>query len=138
MYVSSIYIAISKFLLTRLIRGVTIFKTNHIVLDKQFLLTRLIRGVTLSYIKVFICIKKFLLTRLIRGVTACINAVLNNVVISTHTPHTRRDRGQSGHNRGFFISTHTPHTRRDFSSLRLLSYLINISTHTPHTRRDGG
>ena len=58
----------SAFLLTRLLRGVTLkLRCNHLAVD-SFLLTRLLRGVTeggkLCYIQLL-----FLLTRLLRGVT---------------------------------------------------------------------
>ena len=55
--------------------------------------------------------------------------------ISTHTPHTRRDKKNTfcvGYSQ---ISTHTPHTRRDESFLQMMT-TRGISTHTPHTRRD--
>ena len=58
------------------------------------------------------------------------------VVISTHTPHARRDMILE-----FFvflfdvISTHTPHARRD-KPLRKRDFDRIISTHTPHARRD--
>ena len=35
------------------------------------------------------------------------------------------------------ISTHTPHARRDILDLNV-PYLVDISTHTPHARRDFG
>ena len=38
----------------------------------------------------------FLLTRLMRGVTAIIIDHVNNVAISTHTPHARRDLQYAG------------------------------------------
>ena len=78
----------------------------------RFLLTRLMRGVTLLQ-----AVKEqppiFLLTRLMRGVTA--ETLINNkcTIISTHTPHARRD-----------IRSGTP------------LFLLRISTHTPHARRD--
>ena len=59
------------------------------------------------------------------------------MVISTHTPHARRDvlllllRLRSE------ISTHTPHARRDLKYHRSEDIHQLISTHTPHARRDG-
>ena len=67
--------------------------------------------------------------------TICIGWHYYGVEISTHTPHTRRDRTIAVATFNRSISTHTPHTRRDivFSAV----YAGNIiSTHTPHTRRD--
>ena len=78
--------------------------------------------------------------------------------ISTHTPHTRHDRGHGiPHSflAGFLltrlirgmtllfllcptssaISTHTPHTRHD-GKVRKNMKAHFISTHTPHTRHD--
>ena len=57
--------------------------------------------------------------------------------ISTHTPHTGRDR--TGHNAYELanISTHTPHTGRD-PVFRCIARIAYISTHTPHTGRDFG
>ena len=43
------------------------------------------------------------------------------------------DNGQTAEE--FIISTHTPHARRD-RMLTDVSDLIAISTHTPHARRD--
>ena len=58
----------------------------------------------------------FQLTRLMRGVTCCPSGCRQNIYISTHTPHARRDSPSMpqiiccpG------ISTHTPHARRDLS-----------------------
>ena len=80
----------------------------------QFLLTRLIRGMTLPQMhrprqllisthtphtrhdsfprKSRTRYSKFLLTRLIRGMTDCDGFGMKNFFISTHTPHTRHDR----------------------------------------------
>ena len=79
---------------------------------------------------------EFQLTRLMRGVTAKISDICQRYVISTHTPHARRD---------FF---HVKFVLRypEFQLTRLMrgvtvkSFLEdldgNISTHTPHARRD--
>ena len=56
-------------------------------------------------------------------------------MISTHTPHARRDRGQELFRGISRISTHTPHARRDRTEVFQPS-LNTISTHTPHARRD--
>ena len=79
-------------------------------------------------------------------------------VISTHTPHARRDRNAKKTRAAEMISTHTPHARRDRSHRNpaqrcgqfLLTRLMRgvttaaadrlkkhkISTHTPPARRD--
>ena len=57
---------------------------------QQFLLTRLLRGVTIS--KVLISYgPRFLLTRLLRGVTVIWRQEKKHRNISTHTPLARRD-----------------------------------------------
>ena len=94
-----------------------------------------------------------------RGVTISEKPEIPNSVISTHTPHARRDGNRDSRRRsqcefqltrlmrgvtnrkynGTFaidISTHTPHARRDTANLIALTRLT-ISTHTPHARRDG-
>ena len=57
----------------------------------KFLLTRLLRGVT-NGISPSLHHKKFLLTRLLRGVTRQYMADQDVIAISTHTPLARRDR----------------------------------------------
>ena len=78
-------------------------------------------------------------------------------MISTHTPHARRDYVICAKKFELIISTHTPHARRDHLSTGLSLKLIfqltrlmrgvtfyvwkdekgkEISTHTPHARRD--
>ena len=100
----------------------------------------------------------FLLTRLMRGVTKQMKLWLIRYLISTHTPHARRDdadprttkdlsnfyshasceawldRDGTVYKKGM-ISTHTPHARRDMK-FHLETCWIRISTHTPHARRD--
>ena len=78
------------FLLTRLMRGVTkrVLAKRHSLL---FLLTRLMRGVTLST-QDGAPQRGFLLTRLMRGVTKQGGQRIVPQIISTHTPHARRDR----------------------------------------------
>ena len=77
----------------------------------------------------------FQLTRLMRGVTVQNSKIRDLRIISTHTPHARRDSGFDMKPRSIGISTHTPHARRDiFISRKMLCN--NISTHTPHARRD--
>ena len=73
-----------------------------------------------------------------RGVTQEINFTRLHGVISTHTPHARRDRYQFRTFLANPISTHTPHARRDTISEKLDYRNIIISTHTPHARRDAG
>ena len=58
-----------------------------------FLLTRLMRGVTLYALNT-VSIVSFLLTRLMRGVTTCLTLLYSTDNISTHTPHARRDHRQ--------------------------------------------
>ena len=79
---------------------------------KAFLLTRLMRGVTVCcpYHKDG---QEFLLTRLMRGVTSGGFERVGGVFISTHTPHARRDAVGCHIGDIFLISTHTPHARRD-------------------------
>ena len=56
----------------------------------------------------------FQLTRLMRGVTYFDSYVIREHVISTHTPHARRDLKSGEMPLGMdVISTHTPHARRD-------------------------
>ena len=56
--------------------------------------------------------------------------------ISTHTPHARRDYRRPVRGRRTAISTHTPHARRDIGAGRFAMTEDCISTHTPHARRD--
>ena len=57
-------------------------------------------------------------------------------VISTHTPHARRDAVEVKTSKMIEISTHTPHARRDAHAGRQCGMAAEISTHTPHARRD--
>ena len=57
--------------------------------------------------------KVFQLTRLMRGVTVHLLDVPYRILISTHTPHARRDRRVRRGVSAEAISTHTPHARRD-------------------------
>ena len=59
-----------------------------------------------------------------------------NNIISTHTPHARRDLIEFDPMRNFDISTHTPHARRDRRKTPDYVVELIISTHTPHARRD--
>ena len=59
----------------------------------------------------------------------------NSTVISTHTPHARRDLRVLLGSEDIDISTHTPHARRDLSTTQFYLRQL-ISTHTPHARRD--
>ena len=90
----SIAMRTDKFLLTRLMRGVTCRPHNPRCGDK-FLLTRLMRGVTApsppSPRR-----PQFLLTRLMRGVTGREHPDFKPEIISTHTPHARRDARGAG------------------------------------------
>ena len=100
----------------------------------------------------------FQLTRLMRGVTKTGEMPLGMDVISTHTPHARRDVNHADVERWRNISTHTPHARRDRQQYKNIGYYEEfqltrlmrgvtpraisrqrakqISTHTPHARRD--
>ena len=92
-----------------------------------------------------------------RGVTVVYSVFCYSLMISTHTPHARRDRKCKGGSKAIAISTHTPHARRDtqetkrifltlFQLTRLMrgvtqdspleTVYLRISTHTPHARRD--
>ena len=77
-----------------------------------FLLTRLMRGVTKD-VGVDKAEIKFLLTRLMRGVTTTSPTLKLVLIISTHTPHARRDKDVVAATAWKYISTHTPHARRD-------------------------
>ena len=70
-----------------------------------------------------------------RGVTAVQTAKIANKIISTHTPHARRDASNTSVEMQLNISTHTPHARRDKIAMKIID-IISISTHTPHARRD--
>ena len=70
-----------------------------------------------------------------RGVTGPFCGLGSADVISTHTPHARRDILFSINLQLYKISTHTPHARRDVGVYTNDKLLI-ISTHTPHARRD--
>ena len=63
----------------------------HFQIARPFLLTRLMRGVTVTMV-VKASSLEFLLTRLMRGVTFRTVARSMSWTISTHTPHARRDR----------------------------------------------
>ena len=49
------------------------------------------RGVTIRFFKVNIGLSEFQLTRLMRGVTEGLYPDIAKHIISTHTPHARRD-----------------------------------------------
>ena len=105
--------AAAEFLLTRLMRGVTnkalllqwyasiSTHTPHARRDSlnllsfecrdRFLLTRLMRGVTDAPSDTPLFYNAFLLTRLMRGVTRIQAEIKRKALISTHTPHARRD-----------------------------------------------
>ena len=100
-----------EFLLTRLMRGVTMTPMAN-AKRLKFLLTRLMRGVTRVIRMIFFPIK-FLLTRLMRGVTIFSYPSIRQSRISTHTPHARRDKACLTRPQAKCISTHTPHARRD-------------------------
>ena len=89
-----------------------------------FQLTRLMRGVTFQIFFFSTEKPKFQLTRLMRGVTWLLILVAVLVVISTHTPHARRDRFLKYACMQGSISTHTPHARRDTPSLHSNLLLI--------------
>ena len=50
-------------------------------------------------------------------------------IISTHTPHARRDDRLTGNKNAYSISTHTPHARRDGIENRLPKNLHNFNSH---------
>ena len=95
------------------------------------------RGVTILPFGYAIQLNGFQLTRLMRGVTRGATAIYQQDIISTHTPHARRDVIQlTAETFDAAISTHTPHARRDCGSNDKTSLPSSISTHTPHARRD--
>ena len=121
-----------------------------------FLLTRLIRGVTLAGHTADSFLQISTHTPHTRRDAERLTHIEDGI-ISTHTPHTRRDGYDPAKITAKCISTHTPHTRRDeilhqkgilrkFLLTRLirgvtqrqrtLERRVRISTHTPHTRRD--
>ena len=71
-------------------RGVTQKVFSIVKNDREFQLTRLMRGVTVHK-PIYDGNNKFQLTRLMRGVTY--SSLLNSpfFIVSTHTPHARRD-----------------------------------------------
>ena len=101
-----------QFLLTHLLRGVTIARSPDSY-SQSFLLTHLLRGVTIYFPSLCLC-RKFLLTHLLRGVTIFAFAIVDPVAISTHTPLARCDGPGSGLIHLMEISTHTPLARCDF------------------------
>ena len=100
-----------------------------------FQLTRLMRGVTISRSSNRRR-SRFQLTRLMRGVTQRRVGCIGCPMISTHTPHARRDYYLQHIPSQKNISTHTPHARRDYMYLGICFFCSFISTHTPHARRD--
>ena len=80
--------------------------------SNAFQLTRLMRGVTAAEQRTG-SDTTFQLTRLMRGVTAEVQLDEKGRIISTHTPHARRDENPILFTSDQFISTHTPHARRD-------------------------
>ena len=93
------------------------------------------RGVT-QFHAITIINKIFLLTRLMRGVTTFSLSNLGTSLISTHTPHARRDdyyRNKFAEDRKFLL---TRLMRGVTKHLRCLRLSTLISTHTPHARRD--
>ena len=120
--------------------------------SQKFLLTRLMRGVTPARALALAYSLAFLLTRLMRGVTDRHHREARAIHISTHTPHARRDlkrptRRQNADRflltrlmRGvtpdpntprkpLYISTHTPHARRDVRSPALCTIMKNFYSH---------
>ena len=115
------------------------------------------RGVTVS-VDYLIGRSEFLLTRLMRGVTGGRRYGVRGFVISTHTPHARRDQRWKccRYTKRKFLLTrlmrgvtfHAAVIRRlcKFLLTRLMRGVtaelersiadIEISTHTPHARRD--
>ena len=78
----------------------------------------------------------FQLTRLMRGVTFGILIPTRYPIISTHTPHARRDYRSAFDRVENGISTHTPHARRDpprwFSELRWCHFNSHASCEAWH------
>ena len=101
----------SQFQLTRLMRGVTVCVMPSFLFC-LFQLTRLMRGVT-SGCSRLCALRTFQLTRLMRGVTLALMISFTSKLISTHTPHARRDTCDLVLVDTADISTHTPHARRD-------------------------
>ena len=62
-------------------------------------------------------IVQFQLTRLMRGVTHVNQSLPKILIISTHTPHARRDCNLRKRRSEIQISTHTPHARRDLRKI---------------------
>ena len=94
-----------------------------------FQLTRLMRGVTASK-RAWTRIVIFQLTRLMRGVTYHSQVYyFFTDVISTHTPHARRDVNKLMRSASSTISTHTPHARRDAASPIERFISLNFNSH---------
>ena len=81
---------------------------------QKFLLTRLMRGVTRAGLTVDGVAGISTHTPHARR-DACALMRVARYKISTHTPHARRDRITVPSMVGVWISTHTPHARRDLS-----------------------
>ena len=65
-----------------------------------------------------------------RGVTVDTLRTLDSALISTHTPHARRDMQNCDGSELRDISTHTPHARRDSDVLSLTrADLANFNSH---------
>ena len=75
------------------------FIVHNLYLAYPFLLTRLLRGVTMVTVGNRLAFK-FLLTRLLRGVTTLWHDTESTEAISTHTPLTRRDLHWISHTSG--------------------------------------
>ena len=80
-------------------------------------------------IKMKSIIAKFQLTRLMRGVTLSLVLLIINSLISTHTPHARRDKAFIIRLRNVVISTHTPHARRDTEHGDYTKWLADFNSH---------
>ena len=116
-------------------RGVT-GKLIAYTTENIFQLTRLMRGVTFHVTLELFKFKYFNSHASCEAWPEANKAKADDLTISTHTPHARRDDTRNAkRQRWIEISTHTPHARRDIRTAKITT-LDRISTHTPHARRD--
>ena len=133
---STCYLGISKFLLTRLMRGAAIRRDGDRWLKYDFY-SRASCEARLNITKA----RKFSVEISTHAPHARrghnqIKAI-DNAKISTHAPHARRGQVGEGETIPLTISTHAPHARRGIN--QILDYSeFAISTHAPHARRGWG
>ena len=122
----------------------------------SFLLTCLLRGMTVFCFPL-VNYRQFLLTCLLRGMTGSLAYLAKTYCVSTHMPLTRHDMEKNGPCAIWMVSTHMPLTRHATTFLmngKSISFLLTcllrgmtclpapaalnsmVSTHMPLTRHD--